>query len=413
MANNLPILIVGSGLAGLCMAVALKQSGINVELVSPNFPSATSGSDFTALYGSGRTTALLQSSHTFLDRISVWDAVKDQATPLKTMCLIDDQMLGQKPIEVNFSPTDLQTDASNVFDAFGFNVSNTALTNALVNQISALAVPIHNTSVVGIDIGTTKARARCANGTVLEASLLVAADGSNSKIRALSRIDVEEHVFDQLALTMVIKHQRPHENVSTEFQKKQGPLTLVPLDTHHSSIVWVHRKQAALDLLSIDHTDIAQRLEKEMHNKLGHIEIIAGPGKFPVISRRAKSMQSRRIALIAEAAHAMPPIGAQGLNTSLMDVAHLASLLIKAVHNGQKLSDEKAQNQILEAYEQARGQDIHKRFKAVNTLNYMVTTQNIGLMSVRQLGLRTNANSEAVRNFFVARGMMWEKDLPA
>ena len=124
-------------------------------------------------------------------------------------------------------------------------------------------------------------------------------------------------------------------------------------------------------------------------------------------------MYKGRIALIAEAAHAMPPIGAQGLNTSLMDVSHLASLIIEAQTAGIDLSSNKLLEELLEKYNQLRHNDIKKRFKAVNALNYMVTSNKSTVSNLRQIGLVANRDSETVRNFFVENGMMWQTDLPS
>lgn len=420
--DTLPILVVGSGLAGLTMALTLKKFGVPVEIISPNFPQKEISLDNRTgpkdgrlsaeiLYGSGRTTALLQSSHTFLDAIGIWPSVTAQATALKTMSLVDDQKPDDPPITVEFNPTELQDDQISI-DAFGYNVSNSILTDALLCQIEKLEIPVHHTAVVGVDIGKYKAKVRCKNGTSIDALLVIGADGANSAVRKLARIDVEEHVFDQLALTLVIKHTKSHDFTSTEFQKHQGPLTLVPLEDNHSSVVWVHRKQRALDYLAQGEDFLLDKLSTETHGLLGELQLVAGPGKFPVISRRAEKMHSGRVALIAEAAHAMPPIGAQGLNSSLMDVSHLSALLIEAHNNCTDLSSLKQLEKLLTSYHQQRHDDIKKRFKAVNTLNYMVTTTRETLSSVRQMGLVANRDSQTIRNFFVQNGMMWQRDLP-
>ena len=360
------VAIVGGGPAGLTAAIALAAAGVETALIAR-----------AAAYDH-RTTALLADSITALETLGVWARCRDQAAPLKVMRIVDDTSRLIRAPEVSFAAAEIG------LDAFGYNVENRhllAALNARANELSSLAHIADEAHAVepGPDRTTVRLRA----GGRVTAQLVIGADGRRSLCRTAADIETDGSSYEQIALTFNLHHARPHRDTSTEFHTESGPFTLVPLPGDRSSLVCVVEPGDAQHIATLDDPSLADEIERRSHSILGKIMIEPGRGAFPLAVETARRFGLNRIALIGEAAHCIPPIGAQGLNLGLRDAATIGELAVEAHRNG---SDAGAPA-LLERYDAARRRDVKSRTFAVDLLNRTLLSDFLPLQGARGLGL--------------------------
>jgi 2-octaprenyl-6-methoxyphenol hydroxylase len=311
------VVVVGAGPAGLTAAVALASAGLETILVASAPPA------------DNRTTALLSSSVTALETLGVWSACRDHAAPLRTLRIVDDTNRLLRAPEARFEANEIG------LDAFAYNVQNSDLIAALAARCSSLpALTRIGEDAAAVDILPDRVRVQTSGDHEIRAPLVVAADGARSICRAAAGIETRSHAYPQTALTFTVKHTRPHHDISTEFHTEHGPFTTVPLPGLRSSIVCVVDPGVAEHLRSLSDDDLNAEIERRSHSILGKTSVEPGRGAFPLAAETAQVFAARRIALVGEAAHRIPPIGAQGLNLGLRDAATIGELAVAAKQDG-------------------------------------------------------------------------------
>jgi 2-octaprenyl-6-methoxyphenol hydroxylase len=360
-------IVVGGGPAGLTAAIALASAGIATVLVGKRPARADN-----------RTTALLAGSVTALQTLGVWELCAAQAAPLKIMRIVDDTRRLVRAPEVKFEASEID------LDAFGYNIENRHLVAALEQRARALpTLRMIEDEVASVTPDDALVALALKSGGTLQAPLVIAADGRHSLCRAAAGIATDERDYQQVALTVCLKHSRPHRDTSTEFHTPHGPFTLVPLPGQRSSLVWVLDPLDADDIAALDDAELSAEIERASHSILGKIEVEAGRGLFPLAVATARKFADRRIALVGEAAHLIPPIGAQGLNLGLRDAATIGELAIAAQRNGRDIGD----TDVLAAYDKMRRADVGSRTLAIDLLNRTLLTDFLPVQGLRGLGL--------------------------
>lgn len=360
-------IIVGGGPAGLTAAIALASAGVVTVLVGKRPARADN-----------RTTALLSGSVTALETLGVWDLCAAQAAPLRTMHIVDDTGRLVRAPEVKFEASEID------LDAFGYNIANRDLVAALEQRARGLdALRVIEDEVSTIAPGDETVSLTLKSGEMLRVALVIAADGRRSLCRAAAGIATDERDYKQVALTVCLKHSRPHRDTSTEFHTPHGPFTLVPLPGQRSSLVWVLDPLDANDIAALDDAEISAKIERASHSILGKIEVEAGRGLFPLGVATARKFADKRIALVGEAAHLIPPIGAQGLNLGLRDAATIGELAVSAQRDGRDIGGA----DVLAAYDRMRRADVGSRTLAIDLLNRTLLTDFLPVQGMRGLGL--------------------------
>ncbi len=387
--------IVGGGLAGLSLAAALGTAGIKTLLIDlePE-PSETAFEDAK----DNRTTALIQNSINLLNACGAWKGCEDYATALMVMRIVNLPRGAQK------SPNSTDFDSREIENSpFGFNVPNAILRRVLVERLKNLSAVTHLTSTKMEKMEQTAEGylLTLSNGETAIAELTVGADGKNSTCRKAAGIKHMSWPYPQTAITCYIEHSKPHQNVSTETHYPAGPFTLVPMMGKRSSIVWVEDTHLAKKFLSLNDEEFANELKKKIKGRLGSIKLFGKRGGFPISAMLSDSFYSKNLALIAEAAHALPPIAAQGLNLSLRDVAVLAELLIDQQNAGKSLNED----DLLKKYDQARRFDVVSRLAAADGLNRFASNDSAILHKIRDLGLTAVRNFSPLRHLMMRSGM--------
>jgi 2-octaprenyl-6-methoxyphenol hydroxylase len=360
------VAVVGGGPAGLTAAIALAAAGVGTALIAkPGQPDH-------------RTTALMSGSVLALEALGVWERCRDHAAALEVMRIVDDRPGLLRAPEIAFDAQEIG------LAAFGYNIENRHLVAAL--DVRARELPALNrieAAAERITVDDQSARIHLADGRTVRAQLVVGADGRDSMCRAAAGITIERSAYPQTALTLNLRHTRPHRNASTEFHTTTGPFTLVPLPGERSSLVWVTTPAHADELLKMDDDALSIEVERQSHSILGKITVEPGRGAFPLAMQTAKQFAANRIALIGEAAHVIPPIGAQGLNLGLRDAANIAETVIEARRDGGDVGTA----DVLARYDRMRRSDVGTRVLAVDWLNRSLLSDFVPLQGLRGLGL--------------------------
>ena len=364
--EHFDVAIVGGGPVGLSAAIALAQAGLATALIA-----RASADDH-------RTTALLAGSVTALNMLGVWERCHDQAAPLRVMRIVDATARLIRAPEVSFAADEIG------LDAFGHNIENRHLIAALdARAAELLALRRIADEASAVDVGTGDAIISLKGSASVAASLVIGADGRHSICRSAAGIEIDSHDYPQTALALNLRHSRPHHDTSTEFHTESGPFTLVPLPGQRSSLVWVVEPTEAEALASLGDHDLAAEIEHRSHSILGKIEVEPGRGVFPLAVETARRFAANRIALIGEAAHRIPPIGAQGLNLGLRDAATISEMVVKARRNGQ----DPGAAALTASYDAARRSDVASRTLAVDLLNRTLLSDFLPVQGARGLGL--------------------------
>lgn len=357
--------VVGAGPSGLLAAIALAEGGIETVLVGK--PAATDH----------RTTALMSGSVTALETLGVWDLCRGEAAPLATLRIADDTTRLLRAPEAHFEADEIG------LPAFAYNIENRHLTAALETCARRLpSIRRIEENVTAVETAETPVIVLESGGR-LAADLAVGADGARSLCRAAAGIEMTGWHYPQHALTFNVRHTRPHRDISTEFHTENGPFTLVPLPGLRSSIVCVVDPHEAKRLCALDDSALGIEIESRSHSILGKITLDPGRGFFPLAVETATSFAAGRIALVGEAAHRLPPIGAQGLNLGLRDAATIAELAVEADRAGQDIGGP----DVLSRYDAQRRADVNARTIAVDLLNRSLLSDFLPVQGARGLGI--------------------------
>ncbi|MEP3280516.1 MAG: UbiH/UbiF family hydroxylase [Stappiaceae bacterium] len=379
------VCIVGGGPSGLICALMMAKSGIDTALIAP-----------CVTPDDGRTTALLQASLKILESLEIWPKLLEIAAPLKKMRLIDDTGRLLRAPETTFDSTELE------LDAFGYNLPNSEMVKALLSMVSEQErLATYDTVAEAVEPTGERATVSLKTGEAISCALVVGADGRNSTVREAAAIPVKKWKYEQHALVANLRHTVPHHDCSTEFHTPTGPFTLVPLKGNNSSLVCVVRLDTAEQLRSFDAGQLALELEKRAHSILGRFDLESAAQIFPLSGMTANRVGQNRCALIGESAHVFPPIGAQGLNLGLRDVAWLGETVVRAKTQGTDIGG----TDTLSAYNDVRMNDIRSRTTAVDLLNRTLLTDFLPIQTGRSVGLYLAGRVGPLRRVMMREGI--------
>ena len=386
------IVIAGGGVAGLTAAAAFGTAGFAVTIIDPAPPVTVGDAEGSDL----RTTAFLQPAKQFLETAGLWTRLAPHAAPLQVMRIVD---IG--------TDTNVTRDfnASDISDLpFGWNLPNWLLRREMVARLAELP----NVDF-GPGIGFTRMLARSdeaivtlSDGTQLSAKLVIGADGRNSPVRQQAGIDVKTMRYGQKAVTFAVTHDAPHDNVSTEIHRSGGPFTLVPLPDHEgrpcSAVVWMEQGTEANRLATLDIDAFEAAANDRSAFLYGPLKLASRRSVWPIISQIADALTAPRTALVAEAAHVMPPIGAQGLNMSLRDLACLLDLATAS-------PDQLGAPEMLASYARKRHPDIKLRITGIDALNRASISGSPTMQALRTKGIEALYGVAPVRKSLMQMGL--------
>ena len=386
------ILIAGGGVAGLTAAAAFGTAGFDVTIIDPMPPVTAKDAEGADL----RTTAFLQPAQQFLEAARLWDALAPHATPLQVMRIVD-------------AGTDANVtrdfDAADISDLpFGWNLPNWLLRREMVARLDEL--PNVNfragTGFSAMLARHAEAIVTLSDGTQVAAQLVIGADGRASAVRKAAGIGAKTTRYGQKAVTFAVTHGAPHDNVSTEIHRSGGPFTLVPLPDHDgqpcSAVVWMSDGADIQRLAALSMEDFETAANDRSAMQYGPLKLVSKRSVWPIISQIADQITAPRTALVAEAAHVMPPIGAQGLNMSLRDLSCLLDLA-----NGNRAS--LGGPAMLDAYARARHPDIKLRVTGIDALNRASIAGSPAFQALRSKGIEALYGATPIRTKLMQMGL--------
>ncbi|MCG6558147.1 UbiH/UbiF family hydroxylase [Ruegeria sp. 1NDH52C] len=395
MQESCDILISGGGIAGLTAAAAFGSAGFRVICVDPAPPVTERDVDGSDM----RTTAFLQPAQVLLENCGLWARLADHAAPLQIMRIVDAGGAVPEPRVVrDFNAADLSD------KPFGWNLPNWLLRREMVARLAELPnVDFRpGTATTSLFTRTAEARVGLSDGSRVTCKLVLAADGRNSPMREAAGIGVKTTRYGQKALAFAVTHPIAHQNVSTEIHRSGGPFTLVPLPDWEgqpsSAVVWMERGPRAVELLEMQPEAFEAAMTERSCGLFGPLKLASRRTIWPIISQSAERLTGERVALMAEAAHVVPPIGAQGLNMSLGD---LRALLELAQARPEDLGDA----QMLAAYHKARHAEIELRVKGIDLLNRASMVEARPLRDARAMGLNALYSLAPVRRTLMQMGL--------
>jgi 2-octaprenyl-6-methoxyphenol hydroxylase len=290
---------------------------------------------------------------------------------------------------------------------FGWNVSNIAIREALLARMAELpnAMLVNGQTVDGLVARSAEALARLSRGGQVRARLVVAADGRDSSLREAAGIGVRRWQYGQKALVFAVTHCHPHDGVSTEIHRTGGPLTLVPMPDRDgkpcSSVVWMAPGPRAAELYALSDTALGDALTLDTMRIFGRLEVTGKRALWPIIGQLAARLDGPRLALVAEAAHVIPPIGAQGLNMSLADIETLARLVEEARDKGHDIGAP----ELLAAYHRKRWPEMASRVAGIDLLNRAALAEAQPLRDLRRAGLKAIHDFPPLRRLAMRWGL--------
>lgn len=393
--HSYDVVISGGGIAGMTAAAAFGTAGFSVLCVDPAAPITARDDDKADM----RSTAMLQPARALLDRAGLWDALAPHASALQIMRIIDAGGPTAEPrITKEFNADEVSE------QPFGWNFPNWLLRRTLVARLADLPSVEFRPAVAANTLFTRESMARVGlnDGSRVTAKLVIAADGRHSTMRDAAGIAVRTRRYGQKALAFTVSHPIPHENVSTEIHRTGGPFTLVPLPDHQgrpaSAIVWMDDGPLTQNRMTQDAEAFEAEISERSCYLFGPLTLSSHRNIWPIISQQAERLSAERLALIAEAAHVVPPIGAQGLNMSLADTRTLLDL---ALERPEGLGDQT----MLDAYHRARHRDISLRVQGIDLLNLTSQLSQPALRDARAIGLNTLYALAPVRRMLMQMGL--------
>jgi 2-octaprenyl-6-methoxyphenol hydroxylase len=395
--ERIDVLIGGGGMAGLPLAIALRQTlGAGAAIVVADPALEKSAAD-------ARASAIVAAGRHLLETIGVWDAVADAAQPIRDMVVTDSRLEDAvRPAFLTFG------EAVEPGEPFAHMVENGPLNAALLAQARVTGVGLHRAAVTdfaatgaGIDI-------ELSDGTQTEARLLVAADGARSTIRERAGIATHGWAYDQSAIVTTVAHERDHAGRAEEHFFPSGPFAILPLTGRRSSIVWTETTAEAERVVALPDEAFHEELERRFGLQLGEIAATGPRQSYPLALMVARSFVADRVALIGDAAHVIHPIAGQGLNIGLKDVAALAETIVDAM----RLGLDPGAADTLARYQQWRRFDTMSMAFATDALNRLFSNRSDALRALRDLGLGVVDRLPGVKHLFIREAAGLLGDVP-
>ena len=382
-------------MAGMSLAAALGDAGIDTVVIEPLSPDAMTDRGFD-----GRTTAIAAGSRAALDAMGVWERVGKDAEPILEIRISD----GHSPLFLHYDHRLLGD------EALGHIVENRVLRRALLDRLAELPSVTLMTGcrVSRLEHSAARTEIETDNGQIIRASLVVATDGRASPTRKSVGIDVVSWEYDQTGIVCTVAHERDHRGIAQERFLPAGPFAILPMTQQRSSIVWTERADLAPRLLALDRPAFTEELARRFGDYLGALETIGPVFSYPLGLLHAKRYIAPRLALAGDAAHAIHPIAGQGLNIGLRDIAALAELIVDAL----RLGLDPGSPVTLDHYERWRRFDNSMMLAATDGLNRLFSNDAAPIQLVRDLGLAAVDRLPAVKGLFMRHAMGQLGDVP-
>lgn len=390
MGHDYDLLIVGGGLAGNCLALALKDTGIKIAIVEAN----TRDQLFNSPAGD-RALALAAGTVKILDSLGIWQGISQAATAIKQIHISDRGHFGKVRLSA----------VKEHIDALGFVITARAIETHVAELVSQTNIQVicpgrvaglmSSQSEVGVSIKQGH------ESLSLTAKLLVGADGGHSSIRKLLDITQQITEYGQTALVTTVKSTLPNNNTAYERFTSSGPLALLPVGPYHCSVVWTRSTEDAEALMAGNDADFLNELQQCFGYRLGELKLTEPKRAFPLTLIRAEKMVSGRAVIIGNAVHQLHPVAGQGFNLGLRDVVRLAEMLINQYEAGQDIGAA----DFLTRYAASRQKDHDKTIRFTDNVVRIFSNDWLALAAARNMGLALLDHIPAAKTLLARHAM--------
>src|SRR4051794_9677213 len=398
MASDRSIVIGGGAFAGLALALALRQGlgeGVPIIVAGPALAGGPSRDP--------RATAIVAACRRLFEVIGAWGDVADKAQPILDMVITDSKLEdATRPVFLTFGGH------VEPGEPFAHMVENRDLIDTLVRRAEASGLDLRATAVTSFDARSDGVAVTLGDGSVIEAGLLVGADGARSKLRERAGIVTHGWDYNQSGIVVTVGHERDHQGRAEEHFLPAGPFASLPLTGKRSSLVWTETRAEAARIIALEPDEFHRELEQRFGLHLGEVKALDKPRAFPLSYFVARSFIRERLALIGDAAHVIHPMAGQGLNMGLKDVAALAEVVVDAA----RLGTDFGQTGVLERYQRWRRFDTMAMGLAANSLNFLFSNKSTLLRTVRDIGLGLVDRAPPLKNMFIRQAAGLSGEVP-
>lgn len=389
MQHDYDILIVGGGLAGNCLALALKDSGLRLAVIEASTREQLQNSP-----AGDRALALSAGTVKLLQAINAWDGVETAATAIKDIHISDRGHFGKARLSAKKQGV----------DALGYVISARDIEGYVAKRVEQAGIAqICPARVVGLMSGletvnvSLKQNEQSIN---LSAKLLVGADGGQSSVRKLLEISQQVTEYGQTALVTTIKSSLPHNNVAYERFTKSGPLAMLPVN-EECSVVWTRSHEEAESLMSGSEADFIAQLQDCFGFQLGALTLSSPRRAFPLNLIRADNMVMGRAVIIGNAVHQLHPVAGQGFNLGMRDVAQLAEML----QTQQKKQGDIGDKTLLKYYAESRQKDHDHTIGFTDNVVKIFSSDWLPMAAVRSISLAVMDHIPAAKSVLAKHAM--------
>ncbi len=397
MQHDYDLVIAGGGLAGNCLALALKDTGLKIAIIEANSREQLHDSP-----AGDRALALAAGTVKMLEAMGIWQGISQAATAIKNIHISD---------QGHFGKVRLSAQQEHV-EALGYVITAREIETHVAKLVTQAGIElICPARLVGLMAGNDTVNISLKRGDEplnISAKLLVGADGGNSSVRNL--LEIAQHIteYGQTALVTTIKTSLPHNNTAFERFTASGPLALLPVETDHCAVVWTRSSEDADALMSGSETDFLAELQQCFGYKLGEFSLAAPRRAFPLSLIRAEKMIAERTVIIGNAVHQLHPVAGQGFNLGLRDVVQLAEMIIKQHQENQDIGAA----DFLTAYAQSRQQDHDRTIGFTNSVVRIFSNDWLALAAARNVGLAILDHIPAAKTWLTRHAMGLAGRLP-
>jgi len=399
--TNFDVLVIGGGLAGGTLSLALAGGGLTVACVDREDPKG-----WTAPTFDGRASAIAISSQKVLSSVGIWDEIENETAPINDIRVAD----GHSPLFLHYDHTEIGG------EPFGYMVENRSIRKALQILLPKEKNIKHfaPAEVANIERDEAGVSATLNDGSQVNAALVIGCEGRVSPTRESADIKLTKWSYNQTGIVCTVEHERPHNYCAQEHFLPSGPFAILPLAGTaekpgcRSSIVWTERSDLAPIMMNLDDEDFLEELQLRFGDFLGELKIIGPRFAYPLTLQFAQSYTAERLALVADAAHGMHPIAGQGLNMGLRDVAVMAEILSDAKKSGLDIGGA----EVLEKYARWRRFDNTLMLAVTDALTHLFSNDIKPLKLARDIGLAAVNQMPPLKKLFMRHAMGTVGELP-
>ena len=400
MTKETDIAIIGGGLNGAALALALAREGFSVAVfdAAPVEARADEGFD-------GRATAIAAGSRAMLRKLGVWERVAETTEPISDIVVSDGRVSeGASPLFLHFDHTEVGD------EPFGTLVENRFLRRALYEAVAEEEAIEHiaPVKVARVEYGTGWATLHLEDGSEHRARLAVACDGRRSRTAQAAGVRYTGWDYKQTGIVCTVEHEKPHQGVAHEYFLPSGPFAILPLKDNRSSLVWTERADLATAAMGLDDAGFQAEVARRFGAFLGEVTVTGPRWSYPISLSLANEYVKPRLALVGDAAHGVHPIAGQGLNLGFKDSAALAEVLGEAARRGEDIGD----LNVLRRYERWRRFDNTAMALGMDGLNRLFSNDLAPVRLMRDIGIAAVGRIGPLRRMFMRQAAGMTPGLP-